>query len=234
MVSTFRPKTLPGMGSWVPGGADVTTPGGYDSGIEQSAPTYTPAKTSAATPKTDTDGGPAEAPFDLSALASGNTNYSGPPEWLMGILANLGQNFVENSFGDYQGAIRRLDDAPGNIEAARKGMVSKYVEGIQNPLNAQIQGAIGRAAGKGTLGSSMTGDALGGIAENFERGAQDVNRDTNLWAENQLLQNIVNKITAQGQFTNTLGSFMNMSRYGQGEGWNPNLGGLLPLMTGNV
>jgi hypothetical protein len=159
--------------------------------------------------------------FQSHAESGGaNKSFTGPPDWLDQFLQGVQGQYGAGSLAGYQGAVDRMSEAPGYIDDARTGLLEQFRDSIGIPIQNQVNSAVGRAAGRGTLGSSMTGDTLSRIATDFGRQGADVQQSTNVWAANANLEALVNSANINRDFVQTLANYYNMARFTESSGDN--------------
>ena len=113
---------------------------------------------------------------------------------------------LNTQYQNYMNSINALNDSDKYIEQQRQLMNQQWARDIQSPMRNVMGNNITAMMGKGTLGSSMSGDWMRQFSNEMGQASAAQQNKSNQWAADQKLKALVDRITAnQGGFSSTLG-----------------------------
>lgn len=146
-----------------------------------------------------------------------STSLAGLPSWGEESVRRLFRAYAPEAFAGYDEAIHGLDTAPSLIEEERRLRQEQYTRGIGDATRRAIASAFQQAFGRGTVGSSMMGETAGGIAGQLGTAARQAHGDTNIWASQAMMKNLLDRITAHAGRAGMMGDLLGLTRYSTSE-----------------
>jgi hypothetical protein len=192
----------------------------------QTAAATTP--TAAASSSSSESGGLELNPEDYTITSD---SYTGPPEWLANRLRKIDRGYTMDGWRQYREAVDQLQNSDQHVESARQDLINQFTRDLQEPIQGAVSGAVRNAAGQGTLSSSMTADAIQRVAQEAAQSGTVAQTQANVWAANQLVNLMLQRIQAEQGFMNTLGQWQSMARYSESHSRNPTA--ILPYLAGS-
>lgn len=155
--------------------------------------------------------------FDFSKYDAGS--YSGLAPWASALLQRYMGKYGESAFSGLEDALGNLDNAGKFINQSRVAQNRQYTRDIAAPTMSAVGSAVGQAAGKGVLGSSISNSWMGRIGQQMAQGAAQQQNASNIWAANANLGMLGTRANA---YQNYAGLMQNMLGLGQeSRSWNP-------------